>query len=87
MNADLRKQLESLHAELTRTQSVDRDSRELLTVLLEDITRLLDTQPTAEHERSLAERLDAAAVKFDAKHPSLGTAIRRVMDALAKAGI
>lgn len=87
MSADLRHQLESLHGELARTDSVDRDSRELLGALLEEITRLLESQPASDHERSLAERLEAAAARFDAKHPSLGTAIRRVMDAVAKAGI
>lgn len=86
MNADLRKQLESLHGELARTKSVDRDSRELLVTLLEDISRLLEAQP-AQTEHSLTERLDELAVQFEAEHPSLGTAIRRVVDTLAKAGI
>ena len=86
MNADLRKQLESLHGELARTTSVDRDSKELLVTLLNDISRLLETKPQ-DTEQSLTGRLDELAVQFDAEHPSLGTAIRRVVDALAKAGI
>lgn len=86
MNADLRKQLESLHGELARTTSVDRDSKELLVTLLNDISRLLESKP-ADAEQSLTGRLDELAVQFDAEHPSLGTAIRRVVDALAKAGI
>lgn len=86
MNADLRRQLESLHGELARTNSVDRESRDLLVTLLNDISRLLESQPAAS-EQSLPERLDELAVQFDAEHPSLGHAIRRVVDALAKAGI
>ncbi len=86
MNADLRKQLESLHGELARTNSVDRDSRELLTALLDDISRLLESEP-AGSEQSLTERLDGLAVQFEAEHPALGDAIRRVIDALGKAGI
>ncbi len=86
MNADLRKQLESLHGELARTNSVDRDSRELLTALLDDISRLLESEP-ADSEQSLTERLDGLAVQFEAEHPALGDAIRRVIDALGKAGI
>jgi hypothetical protein len=86
VNADLRKQLESLHGELARTKSVDRDSRELLIALLDDISRLLESKPSAT-EHSLTERLDELAVQFEAEHPALGTAIRRVVDTLAKAGI
>lgn len=87
MNPELRKQLESLHGELARTNSVDRESRELLVTLLEDISRLLESQPAASGEQSLTERLDEIAVQFEAEHPALGTAIRRVVDTLAKAGI
>ena len=86
MNADLRKQLESLHSELARTSSVDGESKELLVTLLNDIARLLETTPT-ETQQSPTLRLDELAVQFDAEHPALGTAIRRVVDALAKAGI
>lgn len=86
MNAELRKQLESLHGELARTKSVDHDSRELLIALLDDISRLLESKP-AETEQSLTERLDELAVQFEAEHPALGNAIRRVVDTLAKAGI
>jgi hypothetical protein len=38
-------------------------------------------------QHSLTDRLDEVAVQFEAEHPELGTAIRRVVDALAKAGI
>jgi hypothetical protein len=90
VNADLHKQLEALHQELSRTGSVDRESRELLVALLDDISRLLGSEPV-EHggrgERKFAERLDEIAVRFEAEHPSLGVAIRRVVDTLAKAGI
>jgi hypothetical protein len=88
VNPELRKQMEALHVELGRTTSVDRDSRELLITLLGDISRLLDpSQPNPTDERSLTARLDAVAVQFEAEHPTLGTAIRRVVDTLAKAGI
>lgn len=88
MNTELRKQLENLHVELGRTKSVDADSREMLVTLLGDISRLLDpSKPMPDDEQSLTERLDEIAVQFEAEHPSLGTAIRRVVDTLAKAGI
>ena len=88
MSSELHKQLESLHVELARTQTVDRDSRELLATILNDISRLLDpSQPNPSSEQTLTTRLDELAVQFEAEHPTLGTAIRRVVDTLAKAGI
>jgi Domain of unknown function (DUF4404) len=88
VNSDLNKQLESLHVELAQTDKIDRGSRELLITVLNDISRLLDpSKPDPTDERSLTERLDEIAVQFEAEHPTLGTAIRRVVDTLAKAGI
>jgi hypothetical protein len=87
VNPDLHKQLESLHGELARTNTVDRESREILVTLLEDISRLLESKPAVAEDTSLTDRLDELAVQFEAEHPSLGTAIRRVLDTLAKAGI
>lgn len=88
MRSDLRERLATLHAELGKTSSVDPESRELLVALLDDITRVLQRSAgNQEEQESLAERLDELAVQFEAEHPALGTSIRRVMDALAKAGI
>jgi hypothetical protein len=89
MNNELRERLAALHSELARTSSVDPQSRELLITLLSDITRLLGppSSRSAEDEHSVAERLDELAVQFEAEHPALGTAIRQVVDTLAKAGI
>ena len=87
MNSDLHQHLEALHRELAQTNKVDGRSRDMLVTLLNDISRLLDPSQPNENEGSLTERLDAAAVEFEAEHPTLGTSIRRVIDALAKAGI
>jgi len=88
VNPELRNQLETLHSELNQTQSVDDDSRALLVALLIDISRLLDTsQASWDEDHSLVERLDVIAVQFEAEHPALGAAIRRIIDTLAKAGI
>lgn len=89
MNADLRKQLESLHSELNRAAPLDAESRALLVTLLGDITRLLSRSPqgNAVAEHGLTERLDELAVRFEAEHPALGTAIRQLVDTLGKAGI
>ncbi len=89
MEPELRDRLVSLHQALSTTQSPDPQARELLGVLQNDITRLLDATPGAslDDHRSLAERLDASAVNFEAEHPALGAALRQVVDILAKAGI
>jgi len=88
VRTQLRDQLAALHAELVRTRSVDDpELRQQLIVLLGDITRLLGKPTTAGEHNSLIEQLDALAVRFEADHPALGTAIRQVVDALAKAGI
>jgi hypothetical protein len=78
VTGELRKQLEALHGELGRTNSVDPQSRDLL----------LDAESSGGTDHtSPRERLHALAVQFEAEHPALGTAIRRVVDTLAKAGI
>jgi hypothetical protein len=88
VNSDLNKQLQSLHTELARTATINHESRELLVTVLNDISRLLDpSSPNPDSEHSLTERLDEVAVQFEAEHPTLSTAIRRVVDTLAKAGI
>lgn len=88
MKTELRDQLAALRAELGRTRSVDdSEVRQLLIELLGDITRLLGRPATAGERHSLIENLDALAVQFEAEHPALGSAIRQVVDALAKAGI
>jgi hypothetical protein len=87
VKSDLHRQLESLHTELSRTNEVDRESRDMLVTILNDISRLLDPSQPNTRDESLTQQLDQLAVSFEAEHPTLGTAIRRVVDALAKAGI
>jgi hypothetical protein len=88
MPSALHQRLEALHVELAGTTAVDASSRQALMALLGDITRLLDkSAPADAADQPVAERLEALALGFEAKHPTLGTAIRQVVDALGKAGI
>lgn len=88
MNEELRRQIESLHSQLTKVGSVEPQSRTALIALLGDITRLLEqSDALAVEQESLTGRLDALAVQFEAEHPALGTALRQVVDTLGKAGI
>jgi hypothetical protein len=85
---ELKDWLAALHAELARTGSIDDpELRQRLIELLGDITRLLGKPATAGEQHSLIEQLDGLAVQFEVEHPALGSAIRQVVDALAKAGI
>lgn len=86
MNPQLREQLASLHQQLSGLRSVDTESRQLLLVLLSDISRLLDPESSSEPD-SPVDKLESLAARFDADHPALSTALRQLMDALGKAGI
>lgn len=84
----LREQITALHAELRRTATVDHELRELLVELLGEITRVLHQSSRGlEEHQSLTGKLDELAVRFEAEHPALGTTVRQIVDALAKAGI
>lgn len=90
MKTDLKDQLSALHTTLQRTKSVDDSTQELLMLVLSDITRVLGaphTESTVQEEPPLRERLESLAVQFEAEHPAVGTAVRQLIDALAKAGI
>jgi hypothetical protein len=88
MTADLRQTLQALHSELAGTQRVDPELRVLLVTVLTDITKLLEQPGMRDADDApLSDRLESVAVKFEAEHPALGTAIRQVVDTLGKAGI
>jgi hypothetical protein len=87
VNNDLRSQLASLHATLSRTGSIDAEARAQLISLLPEITRLLGRAAEQTGVHPLTEPLETLAVRFEAEHPALGNALRQVIDALSKAGI
>lgn len=81
----LRELLESLHAELRRTDAVDEASRELLREVDGDIREALER--TGEHPDSLTSRLRETVERLEGTHPALTEAVTRVLDALVKMGI
>jgi hypothetical protein len=86
--SELHTSLTALHRELGEARSLDPDDRAMLETVLVDIQRLLEQPPAsvaAEGERS--DTLEGTAVRIEAGHPGLASAIRAVVDALAKAGI
>ena len=88
MGEDLRRQIATLHASLERLDPgrVDAETRASLMLLLGDVTRLLRGE-SADEDQPITDRLEALAVQFEADHPSVGVAVRQLIDALAKAGI
>jgi hypothetical protein len=87
----LREQLAALHEELRQTRQIDPRSSALLADVLRDIQRLLDdaggragaSAPAA----PLSDRLERAAVQFEADHPGLAASSRRLIDLLGKVGL
>ena len=85
--SELQHTLRGLREELHRAQRLDPEDRAMLETLLDDIRRVLekpDEQPAA-GERG--DALEGAAVRLEAGHPGVATALRAVIDALGKAGI
>jgi hypothetical protein len=81
----LREQLQQLHDELERTDSVDEKGRELLADLDADIQKILgqsDAEPS-----SIQERLQDAIDHFEVEHPALTAALSQMLNTLSNAGI
>jgi len=82
---NLRDQLNRLHEELHGARPDDPQTDRLRGEMLEDVTRALQTP--GEVDESFAERLERAAVQFEANHPTLAASSRRLIDLLGKAGM
>ncbi|MFC1889504.1 DUF4404 family protein [Thermodesulfobacteriota bacterium] len=81
--------LKKLHNELENTESVDDSGRELLGVVKDDISKLIDRPDDEELHGSsgLVERLKEAVFHFEDSHPSLASSMRRLVDTLSSMGI
>jgi hypothetical protein len=86
----LRERLAKLHAELANAHQQDPETRQSLGEILPDVKRLVD-QPAGTAapsvDKSLPERLERAAVQFEAEHPTLAASARRLIDLLNEVGI
>lgn len=85
----LQHQIQSLHQALDDidAQALDGESRQALSELFADIARVLGAAGTPPDQPQLIEHLEAQAVRFEAEHPTLSAGMRKLLDALAKAGI
>jgi hypothetical protein len=82
---NLRDELNKLHEELHSARPDDPHTDRLRGEVLEDVKRVLQTPGGA--DESFAERLERAAVEFEANHPTLAASSRRLIDLLGKAGM
>ena len=82
---NLRELLAQLHTRLGNADSLDGESRKLLTTLSHDIERALGhaSEDTAPARTSL----EGIAVQLEADHPAIANVLRQLVDALGKAGI
>lgn len=78
--------LTELHRELSAAGSVDAESRRLIDQVLVDIRQLTpeSAEPPADDP---AAQLREAALRIEAEHPRLSTALGQLADTLAKLGI
>lgn len=84
----LKKTLKNLHESISKTDQVDAELSELLSVLSEDIEQLLSKERPEEDELShLGDRTVALSAKFAAQNPRLELGLRELADILARIGI
>lgn len=97
-NPELEEQIGLLLATLAKTDVVDAETRDLLMALQGESLRLTNVSRDASpansersgirtDEETITQRLEELAVRFEADHPAIGTAIRQAIDTLVKAGI
>lgn len=82
----LQKLLADLHRELSNANTVDPESRRMLDQVLTDI-RELTGKASGQAPDSATAQLQEAALRLEAEHPRLATALGQLGDTLAKLGI
>lgn len=85
---NLHRELERLHAELEQLDSLEDSDREKLSLLAQDIRRILDYKGTDErHYQSLIDRVRDVVPELEAAHPKTTLLMRQVLDQIAYLGI
>jgi hypothetical protein len=87
---ELNELLRRLHAELSRAESLDPESRKLLGLVISEVRMIGTGEADSTGERTAdatPHGLEALAVRFEADHPAMAAGLRQLADLLAKAGI
>lgn len=87
MQKTLAEELAALREELARAQAADPDLLTVVSQVVHDVTTLTAEPSAAPATGSLGARLEAQALIFEAEHPAIAAAVRRVVAALADLGI
>jgi hypothetical protein len=83
----MRRQLASLHAELRSADKLDPETREMLETVAQDIERTLAGEQDQGSAGERVERLEEAALRFEASHPTFSRLLSELTDTLTKIGI
>lgn len=92
MNADqLQQTIAALQTELTQIQEVDPTTRQSLSNLASDISRLTgpksDQESSVDDSLSVSQKLRELAAQFDARYPRLTAILEQLIDNLGEIGI
>ncbi len=88
MDDHLRRLLTDLNDAIQRSQAdgkIDDDERAELRELVHAVEMVLEA-PEGQHE-GVSDNLEAAAVRFEGRHPTLAAVIRSAVDTLSNYGI
>ena len=84
----LHEELNRLHADLQQIEMPNKDDREVLSRLAQDIRRILDDKEIdREQYQGLDDRWRDAITRFEAAHPRVTLLMRQVLDQIAYLGI
>lgn len=83
----LRTALETLKTEISSTEGLDDESRELLVNAMRTIADKLEASADDAPDDGLGESIRSAVERFEGEHPELMNAVTRVAEALGAAGL
>jgi hypothetical protein len=79
--------LSNLHGVLEKTDSVDAETRKLVSNLDEEINRLLDPESPENDFENAVDHARAVEARFAVEHPVAERFLREIIDTLSKVGI
>lgn len=83
----IHKLTKELQAELGRAGALDPATRARLEALAREIDEAADPETDADFLPDALDRVEQAAINFDAEHPQVAGVLRNIADTLTKLGI